>query len=63
MNASVEDIYNALEAVARIRDQRRGNSSLSSANTAIKRFQARRFQATYADLLQSPRYQTAARFF
>ncbi len=36
---------------------------MAAANVAIKRFQARRFQATYSDLLQSPRYQTAARFF
>ena len=42
---------------------RAGNTPLSAANAAIKRFQALRFQATYADLLSSPRYQTAARFF
>ena len=29
----------------------------------MKRFQARRFRATYADLLQNPRYQQAALFF
>ena len=40
-----------------------GNAPLSEANAAIKRFQAQRFQATYPDLLKSPRYQTAARFF
>jgi hypothetical protein len=63
MNASAEHIHNALEAVARIRDLRRGNARLFAANAAIKRFQAGRFQATYPDLLRSPRYQTAARFF
>ncbi len=63
MNASAEHIHNALEDVARFRELRRGNAPLAAASAAIKRFQARRFQATYPDLLQSQRYQTAARFF
>jgi hypothetical protein len=63
MSGSAENIHNALEAVARFRDLRRGNAPLSAANAAIKRFQAQRFEATYPDLLQSQRYQTAARFF
>ena len=63
MNASAEQIHQSLEAVARFREMRKGNAPLLSANSAIKRFQAQRFQATYFDLLQSPRYQTAARFF
>ncbi len=63
MNASADQIHQALEAVAQLRQQRASDAPLSAANAAIKRFQARRFQATYADLLQSPRYQTAARFF
>ena len=36
---------------------------MAAANAAIKRFQAQRFQATYPDLLQSPRHPAAARFF
>lgn len=36
---------------------------LMAANLSVKRFQALRFQATYADLLKSPRYQAAAQFF
>lgn len=63
MNASADDILKSLETVARFREQRAANAPLSDANAAIKRFQARRFQATYMDLLQSPRYQAAARFF
>jgi hypothetical protein len=63
MNASADTIHTALETVAQLRQMRAGNALLSSANAAIKRFQAQRFQATYADLLRSPRYQTAARFF
>ena len=63
MNASADHIHTSLEAVARFRQLRAGNAPLSAANAAIKRFQALRFQATYPDLLQSSRYQTAARFF
>ena len=63
MNASADQIHSALESVARFRKLRAGNTPLSVASAAIKRFQAQRFQATYADLLQSRRYQTAARFF
>ena len=63
MNASAEQIHLSLEAVARFREMRNGNAPLLLANAAIKRFQAQRFQATYFDLLQSPRYQNAARFF
>lgn len=63
MNASADQIHQALETVAQLRQLRAGNSALQAANAAIKRFQAQRFQATYPDLLQSPRYQTAARFF
>ena len=63
MNASADLIYNSLEAVARLRQLRTGDAPLSAANAAIKRFQARRFQATYRDLLQNPRYKAAANFF
>lgn len=63
MNASADQIHQALETVARLRQQRSGQPALSVANAVIKRFQAKRFQATYPDLLQSPRYKTAASFF
>jgi hypothetical protein len=63
MNASADQIHQALENVAILRQQRLGLPALAAANSAVKRFQALRFQATYPDLLQSPRYQTAARFF
>ena len=63
MNASADQIHTSLEFVARVRLLRASNAPLSEANAAIKRFQARRFQATYSDLLESPRYQAAARFF
>ena len=63
MNATADQIHRALETVALLRQQRAGQPALALANTAIKRFQAKRFQATYSDLLQSPRYQPAAHFF
>ena len=63
MNASADQIHQALETVARLGRSRTAQPHLAAANAAIKRFQAQRFQATYADLLQSARHQTAARFF
>ena len=63
MNATADQIQRALETVAQLRQQRVSDVPLAEANDAIKRFQAQRFQATYADLLQSPRYQAAAQFF
>lgn len=63
MNPSATHIHQALETVALLRQQRAAFPALVAANAAIKRFQAKRFEATYPDLLQSPRYQAAARFF
>jgi hypothetical protein len=63
MNATADQIHHALETVAQLRQKCASDLPLSAANAAVKRFQALRFQATYADLLNSPRYQTAARFF
>ena len=63
MNASAQRIHDALQAVAQLRRQHAAEPALAQASAKIKRFQARRFQATYADLLQSPRYKPAAGFF
>jgi hypothetical protein len=63
MDASAHQIQSALQAVADLRQQRAADAALAHASAAIKRFQARRFQATYADLLGSARYKSAARFF
>lgn len=63
MDASASRIHNALQSVAQLRHQYAADPALSVAVKAIKRFQAGRFQATYADLLNSPRYKTATRFF
>ena len=63
MNVSALQIHQALEAVASLRAQRAAHAGLASASLAIKRFQAERFTATYADLLKAPRYQAATQFF
>lgn len=63
MDASAQQIQLALQAVADLRQQRVADAPLARASATIKRFQARRFQATYADLLGSARYKSAARFF
>lgn len=63
MDASAQQIHDALETVARLRQQHRADPPLGRASAEIKRFQARRFQATYSDLLHSHRYKTAASFF
>ena len=63
MKATADQIHQSLESVAVLRQKRLGNPQLAAADAAIKRFQALRFQGTYPDLLQSPRYKTAARFF
>ncbi|HEY3046250.1 MAG TPA: hypothetical protein VGJ72_02140 [Polaromonas sp.] len=63
MDASANNIHLALQAVAAFRQQHAADPELAQASAEIKRFQARRFQATYADLLHSPRYKAAAAFF
>jgi hypothetical protein len=63
MNRSAHDIQAALQVVAQLRQQHLADAPLAGASAQIKRYQALRFQATYADLLQSPRYKTAATFF
>ncbi len=63
MDASAQQIQKALQAVAELRAQHAANPPLARASAAVKRFQAQRFQATYADLLHSPRYKAAAHFF
>jgi hypothetical protein len=63
MDASAQQIHDALQAVALLRQQHAADPPMARAGAAVKRFQARRFQATYSDLLHSPRYKTAASFF
>lgn len=60
---AAQTIRAAVEAVSQIRFASTKDPALGLAVNAVKRFQARRFAGTYKDLLQSPRYQGASRFF
>jgi hypothetical protein len=65
MNAShsaAERIRWQLERVAHLRAQAQ-RDGLSTAVQAVKRLQASRFRATYADFLADPRHAAAASFF
>lgn len=63
MNAEGLRILGYLERVSLERRRRAGDSELSDKVVALKSFQHRRFALTYADLLASPAYRAAARFF
>ncbi len=63
MNVPAQQIHLALQSVADLRRERAADPALAQASITLKRFQAVRFRATYADLLQNPRYRTAAQFF
>lgn len=52
-----------MQAVSALRLQRAGDAQLAQACLEVKRFQAQRFTATYADLLHNERYRRAAAFF
>jgi hypothetical protein len=52
-----------LAAVAAERSARTADGGLAKRVNAVKRYQQRRFEATYADLLAHPRYAGAANFF
>lgn len=60
---TAETIHAALQEVATLRQQRVDNPPLNRACAEVRAFQARRFQATYLDLITSPRYKAAASFF
>jgi hypothetical protein len=63
MATSAQTIQDALQRVAQFRQQHASDPALARSIAEVKRFQACRFQATYADLLHNPRYARAARFF
>jgi hypothetical protein len=62
MQASKE-IRDALARVAELRQQASAQTALASALHSVKQWQARRFAATYADLLADPVFAPSARFF
>lgn len=63
MDSAAPRIRQAMQAVAVLRQRHARNPLLHAALLDVKRFQARRFRGTYADLLQNPRYRQAAIFF
>ena len=63
MDPLAAQIQQSLQAVASLRQQHSANAELGQAVAEIKRFQSLRFEASYADLLDSPRYKKAAGFF
>lgn len=56
-------ILNNLETVAHERQRRAADAALDARVSALKTYQQARFRHSYADLLASPRYGAAARFF
>ncbi len=63
MDPAASRIRDAMQAVERLRLGRAGQPAIEQACLEIKRFQAKRFEATYSDLLHEPRYRGATRFF
>ena len=61
--ADVSTILGHLRTVSLERARRAKSPDLAARVQAIKHYQQRRFAHTYADLLASPRYGPAARFF
>lgn len=63
MSPEGQTILDNLVRVARERERRTREAGLEARVTAVKRYQHARFERTYADLLSTPRYARAARFF
>jgi hypothetical protein len=63
MDTAANRIREAMQSVSLLRLGRAGQPELEQACAEIKRFQAQRFRATYADLLNAPRYRSATGFF
>ena len=56
-------IRDSVTQVASLREVAAATPGLAQAISEVKRWQARRFSATYVDLLQAAQYHAAARFF
>ncbi len=63
MSEDAHRILAELEVVNRERAMRAADPALAATVVALKAYQQQRFARTYADLLTSPRYAAAARFF
>ena len=60
---AAQTIRDAIADVTALRMHRTGDPALGAAVGSVKTFQARRFRGTYADLMASPTFGPAARFF
>ena len=60
---AAQTIRDCIADVTALRLHRAGDAALGEAVAQVKRLQARRFRGTYADLLESPVFAPAARFF
>ena len=60
---TAQTIRQAVADVERLREESRSEAAIAAGVSSVKRFQARRFAGTYADLLASRAYAPAARFF
>lgn len=60
---SAESLLKELRAVDAERARRAADPGLDARVQAVKTYQQRRFAQTYADLLATPRYEAATRFF
>ena len=60
---AAQTIRDAIADVTALRMHRTGDPALGAAVGSVKTFQARRFRGTYADLMGSPAFGPAARFF
>jgi hypothetical protein len=63
MSESLQSIARGLEAVSALRAARERDADLAARVQRIKAYQHRRFENDYSELLASPRYGVAARFF
>ena len=63
MSLAADSIFAHLKVVDAERARRSSSSDLSAKVISLKAFQQRRFSHTYSDLLLSPRYGAASRFF
>jgi hypothetical protein len=61
--STAQTIRDAVAEVESLREESRAAPHIGQAVTLLKRFQARRFARTYADLLASQAYGAATRFF
>lgn len=60
---AAQTIRDSIADVTALRQQRTGDTVLGAAVATVKTLQARRFSGTYADLMASPSFGPAARFF